>query len=221
MKLYYNKINSLKLLIHLIFRGPILTIIKSIVKLVISKKNKCNTKVNFVGYTHKRTSENRVYGIIQNKTEYKFFKLPEERFNKLINQNIDTLMDYLFSIGDKLVPLNYKSGTLNRSEFESFEYGLKDSFYHGDISKGNVLKFKNEIILIDNEFEGMYSELFQNVDYLINRFYGNIKIGNRYYEFEWWLSVMQMYRPTSKEELMSVLEQRLLNGCDISKKILK
>ena len=70
-------------------------------------------------------------------------------------------------------------------------------------------------------FEGVYSELFQNVDYLINRFYGNIKIGNRYYEVEWWLSVMQMYRPTSKEELMSVLEQRLLNGCDISKKILK
>lgn len=220
MKLYYNKISSIRLLKHLIFRSSAVSTIKRLIKLLMAKKVKCKTSVDFVGFTHKRKAENRVYGIVMNSVEFFFFKESEDKFNELLNKDIHKLINHLFSIGEKLIPTDYKHNVLSRTEFESIGYGLKDSFYHGDVSKGNVLKYKGDVILIDNEFEGVYSELYQNIDYFINYFYGNNRIGGNYYNFNWWYSVVQIYKPISKEELVSVFNHRLRNGCDIANKIL-
>ena len=204
----------------MIFRDSNLALLKILIKLIVSKKIRCEKSHDFVGYTHKRKAENRIYGIVRNSSEHLFFKLSEEKFDKLFKADNKSLTDYLISIGVQLIPSQYKHDILSRSEFENLGYGLEYSFYHGDVSKGNVLKYGSNIILIDNEYEGMYSELFQNLDYLINQFYGNSRIGVKYYQLNWWLAVIQIYKPVTKEELIAVFNQRLDNGCDTANKIL-
>ena len=220
MKLYYNKISSISLLRHFLFRHSFKRTIKDIIKFILSEKILCKTNSNFVCFTHKRKSEDRVYGIVEGSTDFLFFKLSFNEFITLFKKDENSLASHFLSVGQKLIPAYYYHDILNRKEFEGLGYGIKDAVYHGDLSKGNVLKYNEEIILIDNELQRFNSELYQNVDYLINCFYGNNYVGNKYYDLNWWLSVVQIFNPTTKEELISVFDIRLLNGCDIASKIL-
>tara|TARA_B100000989_G_scaffold298640_1_gene288889 strand:+ start:2576 stop:3241 length:666 start_codon:yes stop_codon:yes gene_type:complete len=220
MILYSSDLISWKFLSKLIFRGGYLRKIKNILKLIFSKKIIKKSKYKFVAYTHNRLQENRVYGIVEIEKKLYFFKISENIFIKYFNQT-NTTNEFLKDFAQDLIPNFYKHRLLSRFEFEKFGFGLKDSIYHGDISKGNILAYKDDVILIDDEYKSHYSKLFQNLDYLINVFQENNIDSKNIYNINWWFKVLQIYSVVTKDQLIEVFKKRKKNGCDFSKKIIR
>lgn len=219
MVVYTNSVKSLGLLTHLFFRGGFKNSVKNIIKFIQAKKKIQKENFNYVAYTHKRLQENRVYGIFEENKKLHFFKLSEQIFLKIFNDD-NKFLKALQQESQHLIHSNYKHRILTRIEFEKLGYGIKDSNYHGDVSKGNILAYNNDIILIDNEYKGEYSMLFQNVDYLFNLFINNSGEHAKFFNFNWWFIVVQMYTETTTYELEKVFKERIKNGCRLSNKIL-
>jgi hypothetical protein len=218
MIVYSSNLRSYKYLLKLIFRSSFKKSIKNVIKIIAANKKTKNAKYNYVAFTHKRSQENRVYGILERDENLFFFKVSEKKFNSIF-ENIQNNIESLFDVSEKLIPSYYKHRILSRIEFENLGFGLKKTIYHGDISKGNILVYKNDIKLIDDEYKGTYTELYQNVDYLINLFEYHKIEDDKFYDINWWHIIVQMYSETDKKEVINVFKKRLLNGCNFSSKI--
>lgn len=219
MTVYYNKISSIVLLQNLIFRGGLYRSLVFFVKFIFASKRNIGGDFDFVCYTHNRKSENRIYGISRNNAPPKFFKVSEENFITNFN-NKSKVKDLIHRNSQNLIGSDYKHRILKRKEFEDLGYGIKDSIYHGDLSKGNILVKGEKIKLIDNEFEDNYSKNYQNLDYLINSL-GEALDLKSITDIDWWYSAANIYYPVTKEEISKVFKRRKNNGCDLATKILE
>lgn len=219
MILFFSSWTSLFLLRHIIFRNGTIRGVILLSKYILSKKQKLVSDLEIAAYTHKRGSENRVYGVIRNQGSLEFFKIAEDIFKTDCIDEVK-LTDIINSNGERLIDSGYKHRILTREEFEKLGYGVDKGLYHGDISKGNVFIKNDDVILIDNEFEKVYPVNYQNLDYLINAL-GNKRSSFPFEDLEWWLAALSIYTPITMMELIEMFEMRKDNGCDLAINILK
>lgn len=219
MVVYISNFQSIFLLKYLIFRGGFNRSLKNLIKILFAKKKIKKTTFKYAAFLHKRKQENRVYGIVKQENKSSFFKINENDFNQLFI-NFENNLNDILNVSEPLISKEYKHRILTRIEFEQLGYGLEDKLYHGDVSKGNILANKSKVILIDDEFKDFYSDLYQNLDYLINLFEKHNFNKKQFFDFNWLFSVIQMYRETSQTEFIDTLKKRMDNGCDFATKIL-
>ena len=219
MTVYYNRKRSIFLIYKIIFRYSFLRIIKFTIKFILSKKIKTKCNYNYAAFSHERRDENRVYGIIKTEKGLYFFKHAQFYFESIIsNQSI--LSRVLLLDNQRFYDLNYKHRIITRKEFESLGFGINKIIYHGDLSKENILIFKDDIILIDDEFSRSYNVVYQNLDYMINSI-GKSSILKKEYNLDFWVNLLGIYDLYTKEQVYDSFIERDLNGCDYSKKVLK
>ena len=160
-----------------------------------------------------------MYGIYKFENKRYFFKLSEHDFFQ--NYNKENFEEVIYNNSQPAINIKFKNSFVNRYEFESLGFGVSKKIYHGDLSLNNILRYKKELILIDNEFERNYSVCFQDLDYLINLYTSKKGHNKLPVNFYWWYNSISIYRKYSINELKKAFEERNKNGCDLSSIVMK
>lgn len=207
-----DKVKSIWLFRTLFKERKIVSYIRLVFSICTGNFRVCSNFNVLAGYSRRRMAGDRFYVLIDDGNGLGFIKIDKASF--------EFCSDIIkLAKRDRFYGRDYIHRPLNRPEFEKFGFGLSSKVYHGDLIRENVLVNGKEIILIDFEFERVYSKTYQNLDYLLNRMNPT-----RRADFIWSkdnvFRLLQIYEDCCSHQYEKALIERKRNGCVWANKVI-